>query len=68
MVLTPKIFLRLLNQFEAIFRRETSTALQRRSPKQILGQVLLCLTLIGETTIFAFGRRNFFRFRFKSAE
>ena len=40
-------FRRLLNSFDAIFRRETSTALQRKSQKRISRQVLVCLPFVG---------------------
>ena len=43
MISILKVFLRLLNSFKAIFRQETSTALQRKSQKQISRQVLVCL-------------------------
>ena len=35
MILLSKFFRRLLNSFDAIFRRETSTTLQRKSQKRI---------------------------------
>ena len=44
-----KVFLRLLNSFDTIVRRETSTALQQKSQKQISKQVLVCLPFMGGT-------------------
>ena len=74
MILMSKVFQRLLNSFDAIFRGETSTdplrdPLQRKSQKQISRQVLVCLSFIGRNTFFAYGQRpKVSRFRFKSAE
>ena len=48
MILLSKVFLRLLNSFNAIFRRETSTALQRKSQKRISRHSAVCLPFIGK--------------------
>ena len=50
-----KVFQRLLNSFDAIFRQETSTdplrdPLQRKSQKRISRKVLVCLPFIGRNT------------------
>ena len=55
MILMSKVFQRLLNSFDAIFRQETLTdplrdPLQRKSQKRISGQVLVCLPFIGRNT------------------
>ena len=47
MILLSKVFLRLLNSFNAIFRRETSTALQQRSQRQISRHSAIFLPFIG---------------------
>ena len=69
MILISKVFRRLFNLSDAIFRRETSTAQQRKSRKRILRQVLTigCLfTFDRRKYFFAYGRGpNVFRFRFK---
>ena len=49
MILLSKVSLRLLNSFNAIFRRETSTALQRKSQKQISRHSAVCLPSIGRS-------------------
>ena len=51
-----KFFRRLLNSFDAIFRRETSTALQRKSLKQISRHSAVCLPFIGRNIFFAYGK------------
>ena len=51
MILILKAFLRIFNSFEAIFRRENSTALQQKSQKRISRQAA-CL--------FTFYRRKYF--------
>ena len=67
MILIPKVFLRLLQSFEAIFRRERQLHLSG-SRKRISRQVLFVYRLSAEI-FFAYGRRpNVLRFRFKSAE
>ena len=43
LILISKVFLRLLNSIKAIFRQETSTALQWKSQNWISRQVLVCL-------------------------
>ena len=72
MMLILKVFLRLLNSFEAIFRRETSTALKRKLLLwQISRQVLVCLpfNLIFAEICFVYsGPPIVFGFHFKSAE
>ena len=47
MILLSKVFRRLLNSFDAIFRRETSTALQQKSQKLISRLCAVCLPFIG---------------------
>ena len=47
MILLLKFFQRLLISFDAIFRRETSTALQLKSQKQISRHSAVCLPFIG---------------------
>ena len=47
MILLSKVFLRLLNSFNAIFRQETSTALQRKSQKRISRHSAVFLPFIG---------------------
>ena len=47
MILLSKVFLRLLNSFNAIFRREASTALQQKSQKGISRHSAVCLPFIG---------------------
>ena len=47
MILLSKFFQRLLNSFGAIFRRETITALQWKSQKQISRHSAVCLPFIG---------------------
>ena len=39
MIVLSKCFRRLLNSFDAVFRRETSTALQRKSQKRISSHI-----------------------------
>ena len=46
MILSSKVFLRPLNSLNAIFRRETSTALQRKSQKLISRHSTVCLPFI----------------------
>ena len=53
MILIPTVFLRLLNSLEAIFRKETSTALQQKSQKPISIQVLECLPFIDDQNLLA---------------
>ena len=68
MILLSKVFLRLLNSFDAISRRETSTAPQRKSQKRISRQLFL-FTSHRWKYFFAYGRRSIvFRCHFKSAE
>ena len=45
--LASKVFLRLLNSFDTIVRREISTALQKKPQKQISKQLLVCLPFMG---------------------
>ena len=47
MILLSKVFLRLLNSFNAIFRQEVSTALQQKSHKRISRHSAVCLPFIG---------------------
>ena len=72
MILISKVFRRLFNLSDAIFRQETSTVPQRKSRKRIQRKVLIigCLfTFDWRKYFFAYGRGpNVFRFRFKSAE
>ena len=74
MILMSKVFQRLLNSFDAIFRRETSTdplrdPLQPKSPKRISRQVVVCFPFIGRNTFLTFGQQpNRSRFCFKSVE
>ena len=64
-----KVFRRLLNSFDTIFRQETSTALQQNSLKQISRQGLVCLPFAGGKIFFAYGQQlNVFCFRIESAE
>ena len=70
-----KVFQRLLNSFDAIFRQETLTdplrdPLQRKSQKRISGQVLVCLPFIGRNTFLPTANDQTFTvsFCFKSAE
>ena len=65
--LISKVIRRLLNSFHAIFRRETSTALQRKSQMQISKhKKCLFVYLLSAEIFFCHGQRsNVFRFRFK---
>ena len=66
MILLWKFYRRSLNSFDAIFRRETSTAPQWKSQKRISRHSAVCLPFIDGNIFFAYGRRsNVFRFRFK---
>ena len=71
MILISKFFQRVLNSFEAIFRRETSTALVAGEVTEAYFKISACLfSFIGRNYIFfAYGRRpNVVHFRFKSVE
>ena len=48
MILLLKFFRRLSNSFDTIFRRETLTALQRKSQMRISRHSAVCLLFIGE--------------------
>ena len=47
MILLSKLFRRLLNSFDAIFRGATSTALHWKSQKRISRHSAFCLPFIG---------------------
>ena len=70
MISIPKVFLRLLNSFKVIFRQETSTALQRKSQKQINFKTSACLfTFYRWKFFFVYSQQpNIFCFHFNTAE